>query len=84
MTDQLPTIQVDRDLCMGSGVCTVLAPNTFQIDEETKATVIDGATDPSDLVLAAADACPMAAIALTQPRDASTQTPTTQTRGEQT
>jgi ferredoxin len=28
------TIQIDRDLCIGSGNCVNLAPEIFEIDEE--------------------------------------------------
>ncbi len=33
------TIVVDRELCMGSGMCIVYAPGTFAHDDETKAVV---------------------------------------------
>ena len=33
------SVEVDRDLCMGSGVCIAYAPATFAHDAETKAVV---------------------------------------------
>ena len=39
--ERTPTIVVDRELCMGSGMCIVYAPGTFAHDDETKAIVVD-------------------------------------------
>jgi ferredoxin len=55
-------IVVDRELCMGSGMCIVYAPNTFAHDDETKAVVIDPAGDPIDAIRNAVQACPTSAI----------------------
>jgi ferredoxin len=55
-------IVVDRDLCMGSGMCIVYAPNTFAHDDETKAVVIDPAGDPIEAIRNAVQACPTSAI----------------------
>jgi len=57
-----PTIVVDRELCMGSGMCIVYAPGTFAHDDETKAVVVDPTGDPIDAVRNAAQACPTSAI----------------------
>jgi len=55
-------IEIDRNACMGSGVCAVYASATFDIDDETKSIVIDPAGDPLDLIEAAAAGCPTGAI----------------------
>ena len=55
-------IEIDRATCMGSGVCTVYAPDTFDIDDETKSTVIDPAGNPLPQIEAAAAGCPTRAI----------------------
>jgi len=57
-----PTIVVDRELCMGSGMCIVYAPGTFAHDDETKAVVVDPTGDPIDAVRNAVQACPTSAI----------------------
>jgi ferredoxin len=57
-----PTIVVDREVCMGSGMCIVYAPNTFAHDDETKAIVVDPAGDSIDAVRNAVQACPTSAI----------------------
>jgi len=58
------SVTVDRDLCMGSGMCIVYAPGTFEHDEETKAVVVDPAGDPLDAIRTAVQACPTGALRL--------------------
>jgi ferredoxin len=63
MSGQLPyRIEIDRETCMGSGVCSVYAPETFDLDDDTKSTVIDPAGNPLDQIEAAAAGCPTGAI----------------------
>ena len=62
MADLPYTIEIDRDVCMGSGVCVVYAARTFAIDDETKSTVIDPGGDPFEQIEAAAGGCPTGAI----------------------
>jgi ferredoxin len=58
-------VSIDRDVCIGSGMCVTYAPGTFDQDEEAKAIVVDPAGDPADTVRAAVDACPTGALSLT-------------------
>ena len=58
------SIEVDRELCMGSGMCIVYAPATFEHDEHTKAVVVDPAGDPIDAIRNAVQACPTSALRL--------------------
>jgi ferredoxin len=60
---------VDRDVCIGSGMCVVYAPGTFDQDAEAKAVVREPATDGLDVVRAAVEACPTGAIRLTTDED---------------
>jgi ferredoxin len=60
----MPEISIDRELCLGSGMCIVYAPNTFAHDEEAKAIVIDPEGDPIDAIRTAAGGCPTSAISL--------------------
>ena len=53
---------VDRELCMGSGMCIVYAAGTFAHDDETKAVVIDPAGDPIEAIRTAVEACPTSAL----------------------
>jgi ferredoxin len=57
-------IVVDRERCMGSGLCVMYAPATFTHDDEAKATVVDPAGDPIDAIRTAVEACPMGALRL--------------------
>lgn len=56
--------EVDRELCMGSGMCVVFAPETFANDDEAKAVVRVPPGDPADVVAAAVEACPTGALSL--------------------
>jgi ferredoxin len=60
---QLPVV-VDRDRCIGSGMCIVYAPNTFAHDEHTKAVVVDPCADSIDAIRTAVQACPTHALHL--------------------
>jgi ferredoxin len=66
MRETSPKIVVDRELCMGSGMCIVYAPGTFAHDDETKAVVIDPDGDPIESIRNAVQACPTSAITLTE------------------
>lgn len=51
--------------CMGSGNCAYVAPQTFDLDDDTgRAVVLDPPHDPHPTILAAARGCPTRAIAL--------------------
>jgi len=56
-------VVIDRELCAGYGVCAELAPNVIALDERNEATLRVGETT-DESVLAAADQCPMEAIAV--------------------
>ncbi|CAN5736130.1 hypothetical protein BH24ACT25_BH24ACT25_00050 [soil metagenome] len=55
-------VEVDRDLCIGSGDCVATAPDVFELDEEGKAIVLDPDGATTDVVLEAAQNCPVTAI----------------------
>ena len=57
-------IDVDRDRCIGSGVCLVYAPGTFVHDDDAKAVVIDDATDDHESIRNAVQGCPTRALRL--------------------
>jgi ferredoxin len=54
---------VDKDLCIGAGVCTAIAAQTFELDEDGKAVILKGIDQENkEAILDAARACPVAAI----------------------
>lgn len=65
VTEQRYTIGIDREICMGTGVCAAFASNTFAVDDDTKVTVINPTGDPLSMTRAAESGCPTGAITLT-------------------
>jgi ferredoxin len=61
---------VDRDLCVGSGPCFVLAPRAFALDDTMKAVVLDPQAETEDALLEAARTCPTQAIYLSEDGEA--------------
>lgn len=60
-------VHVDKDLCIGAGVCTAIAAQSFELDDEGKAVILKGIDqDDKDTILDAAKACPVAAIIIKQ------------------
>lgn len=60
-------ITVDKDLCIGAGVCTAIASQSFELDGDGKAIITDGIDqETKDTLLDAAKACPVAAIIIKQ------------------
>ncbi|ADP82435.1 ferredoxin [Pseudofrankia inefficax] len=60
-----PPVTVDRDLCIGSGLCLVYAPDFFTHDDDAKAVLVAEPT-AADLasVRTAVEACPTSALVL--------------------
>jgi ferredoxin len=40
-------VKVDEDLCIGAASCVTIAPETFQLNVENKASVYDHGTEPN-------------------------------------
>ncbi|MEU9608211.1 ferredoxin [Streptomyces sp. NPDC048057] len=57
-------VEVDRGVCIGSGMCAGLAPGGFVLDSARQSHPRDPETDASEPVLAAAEGCPVEAIAI--------------------
>jgi ferredoxin len=55
-------VEIDRDVCMGSGNCMYEAPGAFDLDGDSVAFVVDVAASPEDRIVAAARNCPTHAI----------------------
>jgi ferredoxin len=55
-------ITVDRENCIGDGLCCDDAPETFELDDEQKAIVKTPPGDTREAVIEAASNCPVDAI----------------------
>jgi ferredoxin len=55
-------INIDRDVCMGSGNCSFWAPGVFDLDDDGIAYVVDVNAAPEDKIVLAAQGCPTQAI----------------------
>ena len=58
-------VEIDRDVCMGSGSCVFQAPGAFALDDDGIALVVDPAAAPEASVRTAAARCPSKAITVT-------------------
>jgi ferredoxin len=54
-------VNVDRDACLGSGVCAGTAPRHFRLDGGRSRALRED-IEPDDVVIDAADTCPAEAI----------------------
>ena len=61
-------VQVDRDRCVGSGVCESLAPEVFEVDDDGALVVHRPEPDAAQLddVRDAVQQCPARALALAE------------------
>lgn len=57
-------ITVDHDKCVGSRICTAIAPAVFELDANGQASVRDPKGDTLANMLAAAEGCPVSAIVI--------------------
>jgi ferredoxin len=59
-------VEIDWDRCMGSGNCIFWAPDTFDLNEDGHAIVLDAAATDEARLRVAAEGCPVGAIALSR------------------
>ncbi|KKR49169.1 MAG: 4Fe-4S ferredoxin iron-sulfur binding domain protein [Candidatus Magasanikbacteria bacterium GW2011_GWC2_40_17] len=56
---------VDKDKCIGCGVCIALCPTSFKWDESgVKAESVNASGDTEEMIKGATEACPVQAISL--------------------
>lgn len=65
MSEKKWKICIDREQCIGDGMCVNDAPETFELDDEQKAFVLDGPGDEPEYILDAAKSCPLDIIVIT-------------------
>ncbi len=57
-------VVVDRAACIGARSCAVVAPGVFQMDDENLAYVTDPDSTDEDMIMLAAQSCPVLAVLL--------------------
>lgn len=57
-------ICIDREQCIGDGLCVNEAPETFELDDDQKAFVLEGSGDELEYILTAARSCPLDIITI--------------------
>ncbi|WP_405767434.1 ferredoxin [Streptomyces sp. NBC_01538] len=57
-------VEVDRGLCIGSAQCVHRAPDGFRLDTGMQSHPLESNMDANEKVLAAAENCPVEAIAI--------------------
>ena len=57
-------VEIDRDSCMGLGMCIVYAPTSFVHDSQTKAVFTAVGVESEDAIRAAVESCPTGALSL--------------------
>ncbi|MEV6568720.1 ferredoxin [Streptomyces kronopolitis] len=58
-------VEVDRGVCIGSGMCAATAPDGFRLDTARQSHPVTPETAAAADILAAAEGCPVEAITLT-------------------
>ncbi|MET9508968.1 ferredoxin [Streptomyces flavidovirens] len=68
-------VEVDRGVCIGSGMCVNLAPGAFALDTARQSHPAAPDLDANEKVLEAAEGCPVEAIRITMPAGGETVFP---------
>jgi ferredoxin len=55
-------ISIDHDVCVGNAMCTTIAPDVFQLNDERQSEAVNPAGDTEEQILEAAENCPVSAI----------------------
>ena len=57
-------ITIDRNECIGAASCMVISPNTFGIDDQSKAYIVSDSVDEIEHIIESAKSCPTGAITI--------------------
>lgn len=55
-------ITINKDLCIGCGLCTTIAEKTFKLDDDGKVGIINPNGNSEEKIKEAAESCPVGAI----------------------
>ena len=57
-------MSVDKNVCIGSGMCVAIVPDRFVLDEQHRSGAVEAEIDADEVVRDAAASCPSEAISL--------------------
>ncbi|MGY1737525.1 ferredoxin [Geodermatophilus sp. SYSU D00684] len=57
-------VTADRELCVGSGQCELLAPDAFEVDDDGAVRVLQEIPDDADAARDAVQQCPTGALSI--------------------
>ena len=57
-------VTVDTNVCMGNAMCPHIAPKVFALNDDRQSQVINPEGDTREVILEAAEACPVSAISV--------------------
>ena len=57
-------VTADRELCVGSGACEMLAPDVFEVSDDGVVQVLQDRPDDEESVRQAAQQCPPRALSI--------------------
>lgn len=55
-------VEINREICIGAASCVAIAGNSFKLDAENKVLIVEGDWDSEEIIMAAAQSCPVFAI----------------------
>lgn len=55
-------VRVDPQICVGNAMCETIATRTFRLNDDRQSEVVDPQGDSVELILEAAENCPVSAI----------------------
>ena len=58
-------VSVDHDICVGNAMCITIATKAFKLNDERQAVSDNPDGDTEEIILEAAENCPVAAITVT-------------------
>lgn len=62
-------ITIDKNKCIGCGVCVAIADKTFRIGTDGKSELVDNPSDNEEIIQQAIDSCPVGAISWSKEKD---------------
>jgi ferredoxin len=57
-------VTVDHNVCVGNAMCPHIAPKVFALNDDRQSQVINPEGDSREVILEAAEACPVSAISV--------------------